>query len=578
MLIPRKFSSFQAFLLCSSLILTPALSSDYEEKESSYDEITPWQEIVSSPMQSDDEDFSSSEEDQASLIKEEDLLQLLMGSLNKAVSPTDALIEAIKPYIPYVYKINFHSSLTGESDGHSGTGFLLDAKEGIIATNYHVVPGDLPGLITVVTDNGEEYTTPDVEILQTSVGQQFGDFSILRVKKLATDDPGSQMPIARVFDAKKHDYLGFMGNSYGSFTVEVGGINDRYFYWDSSETRGGMSVSVNLNARGGASGSPVFNVNGEVVGILFAGDDVHNMILPISYVLNAYEQIKSGERVTAVSLGAPLLPEKIHTLSLYHHIPLDKLRNYIAAEDQELKLMVAKPISDSKSEDSLRSNDIVLTIDGEAVGTDQIRMNELLKYSDTHTLEIFRDGELKTIKVPTVTHEQSFVRSIDIDGMLVVSAHSALSERFGVAQNTPLIKISLEEVDIYSIVTKVHKTTVTTFNDFIHTLINVFEEQKLSTFILSTKKIAGNTTSDMKVDLRGALGKSMFVTLMDETEHKWINMDYKEYDALNNPSVVPQPSNEDKKKINLNRTQPEKRSRSQADLSDDFGPQKKRRF
>lgn len=128
--------------------------------------------------------------------------------------------------------------------------------------------------------------------------------------------------MATVYDINKHDHLGFVGNFYGSLAVETGQVNEIYSYWNTDETMGSMSFSVNLKARGGASGSPVFDVNGIVVGILFAGDDVHNMIYPMPMVMNFYEQLKRGERLSVTTLGSPLVPEKIQDLARYHQIPL----------------------------------------------------------------------------------------------------------------------------------------------------------------------------------------------------------------------------------------------------------------
>lgn len=443
------------------------------------------------------------------------------------LSPTDALKEKIKPYINSVFKIKFHSSMNNESSGHTGTGWMLDAANGIIATNHHVVPNNLAGSITIEIDNGEEYTSPEVEILQTTVGQQFGDFSFLRVKKLINKNPKAQIPIARVFNAKKHDTLAFMGNSYGSFTVEVGNINDARNYWEQEDVLGCMSVSVDLHARGGASGSPVFDKNGEAIGILFAGDDVHNMILPITYINKAYEQLKAGQRITAVSFGTPFQPEKIHELSRYHHIPLETLKKYIRSKDDEFKLMVAQPITQQKpTENQLEQNDILLTVDGEKIGTDQIRLIELLEQSPTHKVKVLRKGEVKKLMLPTVTFTQSFSKTIDIDGTMVVSADSSLLDRYNLEPDTALLNLSLLG---YLKITGIHKTDVVTFNDFVHALIEVRQNQKLETFFLYATSCSGTIPTAIPIDLRGIRGKSLYVTFMNEITHQWEHTDYLKY-------------------------------------------------
>lgn len=102
-------------------------------------------------------DYSGSESgymetDQASIDADDflqDLLKKLIDNKKEKVSPIERLHKKMEGYFPYVYKIGFGSSLTGESGGHTGTGFLLDAKEGIVLTNYHVVPGDDFGIISL---------------------------------------------------------------------------------------------------------------------------------------------------------------------------------------------------------------------------------------------------------------------------------------------------------------------------------------------------------------------------------------------------------------------------------------------
>ncbi len=517
-----------SLLLLTCSLITPSLAHDTRDY---YD---------------DSEVFDSGSEmkaDEASIDAGDlqDLLKQLIGNKKKDVSPIEQLHKKMEGYFPYVYKIGFGSSLTGESGGHTGTGFLLDAKEGIVLTNYHVVPGDDFGIISLTDDDGNEYTEGDVEILSTSVGRQFGDFTFLRVKRLATNDPKAQMPLARVYNIKKHDHLGFIGNSYGSLAVETGQVNEIYSYWNTDKTMGSMSFSVNLKARGGASGSPVFDVNGIGVGILFAGDDVHNMIYPMPMVLNFYEQLKRGEKLSVMTLGSPLVPEKIQDLSRFHQIPLNDLRTYLTEGDeaQENQLMVAQPHIPSKDkETSLQPSDIVLTINGENVTPNQIRYNELIAQQEEATVTVYRMGELKTLKIKPTVYTQEFAKSIDVDGTTVVSADSSLLDRYGIKSGTPLLKIAgLEILGIsgdFKIVSRVHRTEVTTFNDFVKAVHDTYTAG-ISTFMLWLKDSMSGSEESVNMDLRGAMGKSFFVTQMNEMTHRWENMDYGTYVALHFP-------------------------------------------
>lgn len=511
-----------SLLLLTCTLITPSLAHDtqdfYEDSEVSGS---------GSEMEADEVSM-----DAADL---QDLLNKLIGNNKKDVSPIEQLHKKMEGYFPYVYKIGFGSSLTGESGGHTGTGFLLDAKEGIVLTNYHVVPGDDFGIISLTDDKGNEYTEGDVEILSTSVGRQFGDFTFLRVKKLATNDPKAQMPLATVHGIKKHDHLGFVGNSSGSLAVETGQVNETNSYWKTPETMGSMSFSVNLKARGGASGSPVFDVNGIVVGILFAGDDVHNLIYPMPMVLNFYEQLKRGEKLSVTTLGSPLVPEKIQELSRFHQIPLDDLRAYLTEGDeaQESQLMVAQPhIPSQNKKTSLQPSDIVLTINDENVTPNQMRYNELIAQQEEATVTVYRMGKLKTLKIKPTVYTQEFAKSIDVDGTTIVSADSSLLDRYGINSGTPLLKIIIETDSstsiIYKIISRVHRTEVTTFNDFVKAVHDTYTAG-ISTFMLWLKDSVSGSEESVNMDLRGAMGKSFFVTQMNEMTHRWENMDYSAY-------------------------------------------------
>jgi S1-C subfamily serine protease len=521
------------FLLLTCSLITPSLAADTRNFDESSEDYSG---MESSYMETGQPSIDADDLQR--------LLKQLIGNKKEKASAIERLHKKMESYFPYVYKIGFGSSLTGESGGHTGTGFLLDAAEGIILTNYHVVPGNDFGIITLTDDDGNEYTEDDVEILSTSIGEQFGDFTFLRVKKLATDNPQAQMPLARVYDIKKHDHLGFVGNSYGNLAVETGQVSDRYSYWDRPEVIGSMSFSVNLKARGGASGSPVFDVNGTVVGILFAGDEVHNMIFPMPMVLNFYEQLKRGEKLSVRTLGAPLTSETIQDLARYHQIPLDDLKSYLTDgdEEQENKLMVAQPHTLPKDkESSLLSGDIVLEINGENVSPNQIRTNDLINQSEEAVVTVYRLGELKTLKIKPTVYTQEFAKSIDVDGTTIVSADSSLLDRYGVKSGTPLLKIPVpkksEILYYYKIVSRVHRTEVTTFNDFVKAVHDTYVTAGLSTFMLWIKDSMSGSEESFNMDLRGAMGKSFFVTQMNEKTHRWENLSYEAYIKRAFPSI-----------------------------------------
>ncbi|AIK95870.1 hypothetical protein [Candidatus Odyssella acanthamoebae] len=84
---------------------------------------------------------------------------------------------------------------------------------------------------------------------------------------------------------------------------------------------------------------------------------------------------------------------------------------------------------------------------------------------------------------------------------------------------------------------KVHRTKVTTFNDFIHALFDTFARKKIETFLIFIKGFLEDVSTDIQIDLRGIRGKTMYVTKMNEETHQWENIDYKDY--VKDPSHSP---------------------------------------
>ena len=65
-----------------------------------------------------------------------------------------SLVQELKPAIVNI-EVSIQHGLNSEGTGkHRGTGFIVDAERGIIATNRHVV-GTSPGRIKIVFEDGQ---------------------------------------------------------------------------------------------------------------------------------------------------------------------------------------------------------------------------------------------------------------------------------------------------------------------------------------------------------------------------------------------------------------------------------------
>jgi S1-C subfamily serine protease len=184
----------------------------------------------------------------------------------------------------------------------AGTGMVLTAA-GQVLTNYHVVEG--AGTITVtVATTGQSYSATvvgsdpsnDVALLQMA-----GASGLTTVK--ADDD------VAKVGDAVTA--VGNAGGT-GSLTAAAGIISSLTASVTAasdgsagSETLSAM-VETTADVVSGDSGGPLFDAEGEVVGIDTAassGSEIDGYAIPIRRALAIVDQIQSGTETNTVRIG-----------------------------------------------------------------------------------------------------------------------------------------------------------------------------------------------------------------------------------------------------------------------------------
>ena len=184
----------------------------------------------------------------------------------------------------------------------AGTGMVLTAA-GQVLTNYHVVEG--AGTITVtVATTGQSYPATvvgsdpsnDVALLQLT-----GASGLTTVK--ADDD------VAKVGDAVTA--VGNAGGT-GSLTAAAGTISSlSASVTAASEGSAGSEtlsalVETTADVVSGDSGGPLFDAEGEVVGIDTAastGSEIDGFAIPIQRALAIVDQVRSGTESGTVRIG-----------------------------------------------------------------------------------------------------------------------------------------------------------------------------------------------------------------------------------------------------------------------------------
>ncbi len=182
------------------------------------------------------------------------------------------------------------------STASSGTGFVI-SSDGEILTNYHVVKN--ASKLTVTMNSGETYDA-------TVIGyEEDSDVALIKInaENLATVQLGNSSAL------RVGDEVAAIGNPLGELTntMTVGYVSalDRYINTDGSPINM-MQIDAAINS--GNSGGPLFDMNGNVVGITTAkysgttnsGTTIEGIgfAIPIDDVTAILDDLRTNGRVT----------------------------------------------------------------------------------------------------------------------------------------------------------------------------------------------------------------------------------------------------------------------------------------
>ena len=299
------------------------------------------------------------------------------------------VIDSVMPSVVSITTTQYAQRAGTEVVSGYGSGFVYSA-DGLIATNNHVVEG--AGRI-YVTLNGDEQQY-EAEVVATD---SYSDLAILKIDKTGLTPvkfgSSSSLRLGDTVFVIGSPYNGLFANSVSSGIVS--GLNREMVLNSATQTFIQTDAAVNP----GNSGGPMFNANGELVGIItrksmlstVTGETTSiegiGFAIPSDVASPVLEQLAQGQQVPRSGIGimgSSLTEQGKQAYNVENGI-------YVAS--------VSKGGPAEKA--GLEVGDIITKLDGQAIGSmdEMIQLMESKNIGDTITLTYVRDGQENTATV-----------------------------------------------------------------------------------------------------------------------------------------------------------------------------------
>jgi len=265
-----------------------------------------------------------------------------------------------------------------------GSGFIISA-DGLIITNNHVVEG--ADSVLVRMSDRQEF---EAEIVGTDPRS---DLALIRIG--AKDLPVLELSASDELDVG--EWVLAIGSPFGlDYSVTAGIVSAK---GRSLPTENGENyvpfIQTDVAINPGNSGGPLFNLEGEVVGVnsqIFTrsgGSIGLSFAIPVSVVRNVVNQLQEHGRVTRGWLGVTIQDVD---KNLAESFGLDRPRGALVVQVAE-----GGPADDA----GLKEGDVIVTFDGKDIPTssDLPHVVGLIAPDTKAEAEIVRDGKKRKLKV-----------------------------------------------------------------------------------------------------------------------------------------------------------------------------------
>jgi serine protease Do len=264
-----------------------------------------------------------------------------------------------------------------------GSGFIFDPS-GYIGTNKHVVEGAIS--VIVMISDGERFPAKVVGVADK------GDIALLHI------DAGHPLPFVPFGDSDKMrvgDPVIAIGSPFGLDRSVTAGIISAVNR-DIVESPFDNYLQTDAAINHGNSGGPLFNLAGEVIGMISAiySPDPGSAGVGFAMPSNSLEFV-FGRLIKTGHVGAGMLP--FHTQQMTW-----TLQQALGAPDLLGALVISvREDRDAMPDGTIRPGDVIRTFNGQVVqdARDFARKVARAQAGGDAALEIYRRGEIQTVHV-----------------------------------------------------------------------------------------------------------------------------------------------------------------------------------
>lgn len=293
----------------------------------------------------------------------------------------------------------------------AGTGFILDKEKGIIVTNKHVAGENSVCVYDLTFSDG---THVDALLLYQD---PLYDFAFLKVDPRKIPEESQFLKISKK-PIKTHDDVYAVTNTHGSqFSTLEGTISSRY---ENTGPFGDQSVEFSGVTSHGASGSPVVDTKGELVGIIYGGRFTSGRFLPVKYLEYALCALQKDQAPKRQTAGVFLTYMGLNDAGDKQLIPAKAMEEYKAKfKDSGSKIITINFMAkDSDAREKLKSGDIIWSVNGKLVGPELSMVDDAINTHQSISFGIYRNGKFFEQKLNCTAIEQDTNRIITFDNSI----------------------------------------------------------------------------------------------------------------------------------------------------------------